>query len=125
MNIKRLSLLTLLLSAAAGVSAQNSISHIESSGSWYYIYDHTGKKYATISSSIGQLQGFSASFFVVRSGSWYYIYDAAGKKRHTMSVSSVGEILSVAGDTFTSRSGAWVYTWNSEGKKLSTRSAPR
>lgn len=123
-----------LLAAAVGMTGaaaqpqnkpQASISYIESTGSWYYIYDQSGRKTKTLSSSIGELQGYSASFFIVKSGSWYYIYDASGRKRSTMSVSTVGEIVSVAGETFTSRSGSWLYTWDMSGKKKSTRSAPR
>ena len=75
------------------------------------------------SSTIGELQGFSASFFVVKSGSWYYIYDANGKKTKTLSESTVGKVLSVSGETFTSQVGSWIYTWSKEGKKISTRSA--
>ena len=115
----------LLLTAVLGANAQCSISHIEASGSWYDIYDQSGKKSRTLSRSIGELQGFSTSIFIVKSGSWYYIYDAAGRKIHTMSVASVGEILSFAGYTFTIRSGSWIYTWDKTGKKIATRSAPR
>ena len=105
-----------------GLIAQ-SISHIESTKSWYYIYDQDGKKTKTLSSTIGELQGFSSSFFVVKSGSWYYIYDATGKKTKTLSESTVGKVLSVSGETFTSQVGSWIYTWSKEGKKISTRAA--
>ena len=100
-----------------------SISHIESTKNWYYIYDQDGKKIKTLSSTIGELQGFSSTFFVVKSGSWYYIYDAYGKKTKTLSESTVGKVLSVSGETFTSQVGSWIYTWSKEGKKISTRSA--
>ena len=107
----------------AVVMKAQSISHIETTKSWYYIYDQDGKKTKTLSTSIGELQGFSASFFVVKSGVWYYIYDATGKKTKALSESTVGKVLSVAGETFTSQLGSWVYTWSKEGKKISTRSA--
>ena len=113
-----------LLLASAGLNAQ-SISHIETTNSWYYIYDQNGKKTKTLSSNIGELQGFSSSFFVVKKGSWYYIYDAKGNKVKTMSENTVGKVLSVSGDTFTSQVGTWVYTWNKDGKKISTRTAQR
>ena len=122
--MKKLLLSIVMLLSVASLQAQ-SISHIETTKSWYYIYDQDGKKTKTLSASIGELQGFSASFFVVKSGSWYYIYDATGKKTHTLAEGIVGKVLSVAGDTFTSQSGAWVYTWSKEGKKISTRSAHR
>ena len=112
----------LLLLSASGLRAQ-SISHIEATGSWYYIYDQNGKKAKTLSASIGALQGFSASFFVVKSGSWYYLYDATGNKTKTLSETTVGKVLSVSGDTFTSQAGSWIYTWSKDGKKLSTRPA--
>lgn len=100
-----------------------SISYIETAYSWYYIYDQNGKKIKTLSTNIGELQGYCSSFLVVKSGSWYYLYDPNGRKLKTLSVSSVGEVLTVAGDTFTSRLGSWLYTWNKEGKKISTRPA--
>lgn len=121
--MKRTILTLILLATVFVVNAQTYISHIEKSGSWYYLYDQSGKKYKSLSASTGELQGFSATFFILKSGSWYYIYDASGKKTRSMSVSSVGVIVSVSGDTFTSRSGSWLYTWDKDGKKISSRSA--
>lgn len=122
--MKRKIAVVVLLLSSAGLRAQ-SISYIETTSAWYYIYDTNGKKTKTLSASIGELKGFSSSFFVVKSGSWYNIYDAKGNKTKTMSVQSVGEILSVSGDTFTSQLGSWIYTWSKEGKKISTRAAQR
>ena len=120
--MKKVLFIMLMLLPAIGMKAQ-SISHIETTKSWYYIYDQNGKKTRTLSTNIGVLQGFSASFFIVKNGVWYYIYDATGKKTKTLSESSVGKVLSVAGDTFTSQLGSWIYTWSKEGKKLNTNPA--
>jgi len=120
--MKKLLLSIVLLLSVANLQAQ-SISHIETTKNWYYIYDQDGKIIKTLSSTIGELQGFSASFFVVKSGSWYYIYDANGKKTKTLSESTVGKVLSVSGETFTSQVGSWIYTWSKEGKKIGTRAA--
>ena len=108
--MKKLLLSIVLLLSVANLQAQ-SISHIETTKNWYYIYDQDGKKIKTLSSTIGELQGFSSTFFVVKSGSWYYIYDANGKKTKTLSESTVGKVLSVSGETFTSQVGSWIYTW--------------
>lgn len=121
-NLKQLFIVFVLLLSAIGTWAQ-SISHIETTQSWYYIYDQNGKKIKTVSASIGELQGFCASFFIVKSGSWYYICDAKGNKTKTLSASNVGKVLSVSGETFTSQSGSWIYTWSKDGKKISTRAA--
>ena len=118
----KLFFILVLLCSAVGLKAQ-SISYIETTKSWYYIYDQDGKKTKTLSATIGELQGFSSSFFVVKSGPWYYIYDANGKKTKTLSESTVGKVLSVSGETFTSQVGPWIYTWNMEGKKINTRAA--
>ena len=114
--------LTLLLS---GLTLQaQSISHIETTKAWYYIYDQDGKKIKTLSTSQGELKGYSSTFYIIKQGSAFYItYDVNGKRLHTFGVGSVGEILSVSGDTFTSRNGAWIYTWSKEGKKINTRAA--
>ena len=120
--MKKLLLSIVLLLSVSNLQAQ-CISHIETTKNWYYIYDQDGKKTKTLSSTIGALQGFSSTFFVVKSGSWYYIYDANGKKTKTLSESTVGKVLSVSGETFTSQVGSWIYTWSKEGKKISTRSA--
>ena len=123
--MKKLLLLTIvLLLSAASLQAQN-ISYIETTKSWYYIYDQDGNKIKTLSINIGELQGFSSTFFVVKNGSWYYLYDNKCNKTKTLSVSYVGTVLSVAGDTFTSRLGSWIYTWNKEGKKISTKAAKK
>lgn len=121
--MKLLITLSLMWFSIANLQAQR-ISHIETTKSWYYIYDQDGKKIKTLSTSQGELKGYSSSFYIIKQGSAFYItYDVNGKRLHTFGVGSVGEILSVSGDTFTSRNGAWIYTWRKEGKKISTRAA--
>lgn len=100
------------------------ISSIERSGSWYYLYDENGKKYKTLSvSSVGDIVGYSSTFFVSTSSSWIYLWDTEGKKYKTLSASSIGQIIGITGDTFTSRNGSWIYTWDRDGKKINTRAA--
>ena len=103
-----------------------SISYIETTKAWYYIYDQNGRKIKTLSTSQGELKGYSSTFYIMKQGTAFYIsFDVNGKRLHTWGVSSVGEILSVTGDTFTSRNGVWIYTWSKDGKKLSTRGAQK
>ena len=112
-----------VLLTATNLQAQ-SISHIETTKNWYYIYDQNGKKIKTLSTGQGELKGYSSTFYIIKQGSAFYItYDVKGKRLYTFGVGSVGEILGVAGDTFTSRQGTWIYTWNKDGKKISTRAA--
>ena len=121
--MRKLLIIIALFLSAVGLKAQ-SISHIETTKNWYYIYDQDGKKIKTLSTSQGELKGYSSSFYIIKQGTAFYItYDVNGKRLHTFGVSSVGEILAVSGDTFTSRQGAWIYTWNKEGKKINTRAA--
>ena len=59
----------LLLLSASGLRAQ-SISHIETTGSWYYIYDQNGKKAKTLSASISparQAHGYTPGAKTARS----------------------------------------------------------
>lgn len=118
-------LLILFLLAMFGLSSKaEQISNVETNGSWVYLYNTKGKKYKTLSSSsVGNVKGFSSSFFVSQNGSWIYLWDSEGRKYKTLSKSNVGEIIGVAGDTFTSKNGSWIYTWNKEGKKINTRSS--
>ena len=118
-EIKTIVLIVMLLSVV-GLKAQ-SISYIETTKSWYYVYDQDGKKIKTFSTTIGELKGYSASIFVVKNGSWIYVYDAKGNKIKTLSENSAGKVLSVSGDTFTTQLGSWIYTWSKDGKKISTR----
>lgn len=121
--MKRIIITVIIISSFLATYAMN-LSSIERSGSWYYLYDENGKKYATLSaSSVGEVKGWSGTFFVAQSGSWIYLFDANGKKYKTLSVSSVGDVIAVAGNTFTARNGSWIYTFDREGKKINTRSA--
>ena len=114
----------LFLILALAVKAQQQISYIEETRSWYYVYDDKGKKIGGLSrNSIGELKGWGSDFFVAKRYSYYYIYDAKGKTLKTMSVSDVGEIVGVSNSTITSRKGSWIFTWSKEGKKISARSA--
>ena len=121
--MKKLLIIMVLLLSVSGLRAQ-SISYIETTKNWYYIYDQDGKKIKTLSTSQGELKGYSSSFYIIKQGSAFYItYDVNGKRLHTFGASTVGEILAVSGDTFTSRMGPWIYTWTKEGKKISTKGA--
>lgn len=121
--MKQLLLSIVLLLSVSNLQAQ-SISHIETTKNWYYIYDQDGKKIKTLSTSQGELKGYSSTFYIIKQGSAFYVtYDVKGKRLHTWGASSVGEIQGVAGDTFTSRNGVWIYTWSKDGKKISTRAA--
>lgn len=121
--MRKLLVIMALLLSVAGLKAQ-SISHIETTKNWYYIYDQDGKKIKTLSTSQGELKGYSSSFYIIKQGSAFYVtYDVNGKRLHTFGASSVGEIVSVAGETFTSRQGVWIYTWEKEGRKINTRAA--
>ena len=121
--MKKLVLSIVLLLSGLSLQAQN-ISHIETTKNWYYIYDQDGKKIKTLSTSQGELKGYSSTFYIIKQGSAFYItYDVNGKRLHTFGAASVGEILAVSGDTFTSRLGAWIDTWSKEGKKINTRAA--
>ena len=123
--MKKLLVIMALLLSVDGLKAQ-SISHIETTKNWYYIYDQDGKKIKTISTSQGELKGYSSSFYIIKQGTAFYItYDVKGKRLHTWGASSVGEILGVAGDTFTSKQGAWINTWSKDGKKINTRAAKK
>ena len=121
--MKRLLIIIALMCATIGLKAQ-SISHIETTKNWYYIYDQDGKKIKVISTSQGELKGYGSSFYIIKKGSAFYTtYDPTGKPLHTFGVNAVGEILGAAGDTFTSRLGVWIYTWSKDGEKISTRAA--
>jgi hypothetical protein len=115
--------LVFVLLSVTNLQAQ-SISHIETTKSWYYIYDQDGKKIKTLSTSQGELKGYSSTFYIIKQGSAFYVtYDVNGKRLHTFGAASVGEVLAVSGNTFTSRQGAWIHTWSKEGKKINTRAA--
>lgn len=121
--MKKLVLSFVLLFSVVNLQAQ-SISHIETTKNWYYIYDQNGKKIKTLSTSQDELKGYSSTFYIIKQGSAFYVtYDVNGKRLHTFGAESVGEILAVSGDTFTSRQGAWIYTWSKEEKKINTRAA--
>ena len=68
------------------VTNAHQISGFERSGSRIYMFDEHGKKYKTLSAStIGEVMGYSATFFVSRNGSWVYLWDRNGKKINTRS----------------------------------------
>ncbi|WP_077195692.1 hypothetical protein [Prevotella ihumii] len=79
--MKNLLLTIALMLATVSMQAQK-ISYIETTKSWYYVYDDNGKKIKTISTSAGELKGYSVNFYVVQQGSWIYTFEPAGKKLH-------------------------------------------
>lgn len=116
--------LHIALVALAMLAGAHKISSVESAGAWVYLYDDPGHKYKTLSAStVGEVKGYSATFFVSQNGAWVYLWDSEGTKYKTLSYSTVGDVTGVSGETFTSRNGAWLYTWDKDGKKINTRSA--
>ena len=121
--MKRLLIIIGLMCATIGLKAQ-SISHIETTKNWYYIYNQDGKKIRTFTTSQGELKGYSNTFYILKQGATFYMtYDVNGKRLHTFGAGSVGEVIGVSGDTFTSKLGVWIFTWSKEGKKIGTRAA--
>ena len=53
--------------------------------SWYDLYDESGKKYKTLSETIGIVVSVTGDTFVVRRSSWLDTYDRFGKKINTRS----------------------------------------
>jgi len=127
MNHKLYILITImgLISSLSAAGQGKSIAYIvtSTSGSWYYLYDSSGKKIGTLGASAGELVGYSDSFIILRHNSWYYLYDANCKKYQTLGVDSIGEIKSVTSQGFTAVRGSWIMTYDRNGKKLSTKAA--
>ena len=119
--MKTILIIISFFSAVVAVKAQ-SISYIETTKGWYNIYDQDGKMIKSLSSGLGQLVGYSSTFYIIKQKTGFYItYDVCGKQLHTFSIGIVGDILTVSGDTFTSRKDSWIYTWSKEGKIISCR----
>ena len=47
---------------------------------WYDLYDESGKKYKTLSESIGSFVSISGDTFIVRRSAWLDTYDRTGKR---------------------------------------------
>ena len=100
------------------------ISNVETNGSWVYLYDEQGHRYKTLSASnVGEVKGFSSTFFVSEHGSWVYLWNSKGDRYKFLPKSNVGDVIGVAGNTFTSRNGHWIYTWSSDGSRINYRPA--
>ena len=84
--MKKFAMTLIGLSMLAGI---HSISSIEQSGSWFYLYDGPDKK--TLSaSSVGEIVDYLSTFFVSRSGSRIFLWDTEGKKYKTHNANSIG-----------------------------------
>ena len=121
---KLFSVLIFSLFCCFNINAQE-ISSVGRSGGFYNIYESSGRKITSITTSAGVLVGYSSKMMILKNGSWYQIYNAQGRKIKSLSVSYVGEILNVAGDTFISKNGAWIYLWDMNGNKIHTDSASK
>ena len=64
--------LAFVLLSLSNLRAQ-SISHIETTKNWYYIYNQDGKKIKTLSTSQGELKGYSSTFYIIKQGSAFYV----------------------------------------------------
>lgn len=112
------------LIAIAMLAGAHKISNIEVKNGWVNLYDETGKKYKDLNANtVGEIQGYSSTFFVSKSGGWIHLYDAEGKKYKDLNANTVGTVLSVSGDTFTTRNGSWITTRDRNGKIISSRTA--
>lgn len=122
--MKRVFLLGVLLCAVFTMQAQKQIAYIKDDGSWYQVYDESGRKVTTMSKqTVGEVVGWGSDFFVALDGSWYKTYDMKGKNICTLSKQTVGTVVGVSGSTFTSKDGEWMKIYDKTGKKINTHSA--
>jgi len=66
--MKNVIFITIMLFSVLGLRGQ-SISHIEITKNWYYIYDQNGKKIKTLSTNQGEPKGYSYTFYIIKQGS--------------------------------------------------------
>lgn len=60
------------------------ISSIEERSGWVYLFDESGKRYQTLSSSsVGTILGYSSSFIVSTKSGWIYTWDKNGNRIST------------------------------------------
>ena len=60
------------------------ISSIDQGSTWIHLYNESGQKYKTLSvSSVGEIVGYSSTFFISRTTHWIYTWDRYGKKINT------------------------------------------
>jgi len=120
------SLFIALLFCCMTMHAQNkidAISNIEQTASWVIVYNQNGKRaYTKGKGSVGEVVGWSSTFWVSKKGSWYYLWSVDGKKYKSMTANNIGTVISVAGDTFTAKKGRWIYTYDKNGRKIQSRS---
>ena len=119
--MNRIILTITLLLAVTGLWAQSdnskAIGFIETTKAWYYIYDQNGRRLRTLSTSQGELKGYSSTFYILKEGTAFYVtFDVNARRLHTFGASTVGEVLAVTGDNFTSRQGPWLHTWTRTAK---------
>lgn len=97
------------------------IGYIETTESWYKVYDVNAKKISIINKSNGILIGFSSNFYILQNNSDFYsTYEPNGKRINIFSTTAVGTIISVQGDTFVSKKGDWIFIYNKDGRKIYT-----
>ena len=81
--MKKFVCVILLAVCCLSTQAQN-ISYVESTRSWYYIYDANGKRTNTMSeSTVGKVLSVSGDTFTSQVGSWIYTWSKDGKKINT------------------------------------------
>jgi hypothetical protein len=119
--MKRFFLLVVLVVSLSIRLLAQSISYVETTRSWHYIYDEKGRKIHTVSTSQGTIPAYGSSFYILQSGSFLKTFDPKGRRLATLSISGAGQVVGASGDTFTTKLGGWLYTWSKEGKKLSVR----
>lgn len=78
--------LTIAVLSLAILAGSHQISRVERDGAWVCMYNESGKKYQTLSAnSVGDVLGYSSTFFVSRNGNWIYTWDKNGKRLNTRS----------------------------------------
>lgn len=115
-------------SAIGNVTAINtdiseSISRIERKGNFYHIYDETGKLVKSKSTSIGELEGWGADYFIVSTVSFYDLYDMQGNKYKSLSKAGIGAIVSVSSTTFSARKQNFITIYDSAGRRINSTPA--
>lgn len=117
--------IAMLMTVAGARAATPDIKYVDTKSGYYYIYVSNQQSPCMLSTSKGELIGYSSQMLVLRRDGYYTMYNHSGHMLGSISIGRTGEAVSVIKNYLITKKDGYLITWSEKGRKIKEESIRR
>jgi len=117
--------IAMLMTVAGARAATPDIKYVDTKSGYYYIYVSNQQSPCMLSTSKGELIGYSSQMLVLRHDGYYTMYNHSGRMLGSISIGRTGEAVSVIKNYLITKKDGYLITWSEKGRKIKEESIRR